>query len=60
MVQEAAKDEELLRNNAFLAELRGPDTTNVLRPLHVLVINDAPAILARIKAAHVSRKPPKP
>lgn len=38
---------------AFLAELRGPDTTNTLRPLHQLLINDAPWILARIKSARV-------
>lgn len=38
---------------AFLAELRGPDTTNTLRPLHQLLINDAPWILARIKSSHI-------
>jgi hypothetical protein len=42
-----------LKNNAFLAELRAPDTNNILRPLHQLLINDAPWILARVKTADV-------
>ncbi len=53
LLQEAAKDSELLKNNAFLAELRAPDTNNILRPLHQLLINDAPWILARVQTADV-------
>ena len=53
LLQEAAKDGELLKNNAFLAELRAPDTSNKMRPLHQLLINDAPWILARVKTADV-------
>jgi hypothetical protein len=61
LLQEAAKDGELLKNNAFLAELRAPDTSNKMRPLHQLLINDAPWLLARVKAAdvvHISQKRP--
>jgi hypothetical protein len=53
LLQEAAKDAELLLSNTFLADLRAPDTSNTLRPLHQLLINDAPWILARVKTGDV-------
>ena len=52
-MQEASKDGELLLSNTFLADLRAPDTSNTLRPLHQLLINDAPWILARVKTGDV-------
>ena len=46
-----ARDRALLDDADLRAALCAPDTANVLRPLRELLVNDAPWILARVRAA---------
>lgn len=50
-----SKDTELMGTLAFLDELVAPDTANTLRPLHELLVNDAPWLLPRIApSSHIN------
>ena len=46
-----ARDRALLDDADLRAALCAPDTANVLRPMRELLVNDAPWILARVRAA---------
>ena len=51
LLHEVARDRALLDDADLRAALCAPDTANVLRPLRELLVNDAPWILARVRAA---------